>query len=302
LWKEGLWSGIRTSLPAYIDREDAKVEKHRGAHNLKSSWILCANMYYPFAQPSGLTILASFLRAHVSPDIQSVDRVELEYAEPPPLDPQSVLGEPEEGKRGANQTSPDVAFIVRTAAGPGLVLTESKFAEHSFYGCSGRKPEAENPDAGRCMDWPTLREDIPGRCWQMQWERGKRKNRKYWELIQISAHGKQALTRCPAATGGYQLFRQQALAEAIAASGKYALVASCVAYDARNSDLVQCLRATGIDDFAAGWGALFGGRARFTTWTHQQWVAWVKAGDSAGQWRDWLSYVETRYGYGVVTG
>lgn len=302
LWKEGLWPGIRGSLPAYVDRAGARVQKHVGAHNLKSSWMLCANLYFPFREASGLPILAGFLRTHVSPDILSVDRVELEYAEAPPLDPQSLLGESEGGKRGASQTSPDVAFILRTAGGSGLVLTESKLAEHSFYGCSGRKPKAENPDAGRCMDWPTLQEDIPGRCWQMQWEEGKRKqkNRKYWEHIQLSAHGKRVLTRCPAATAGYQLFRQQALAEAIAASGKYDLVASCVAYDARNTDLVRSLRSTGVNDFATGWGSLLDGRARFATWTHQQWVSWVKASDG-GHWRDWLSYVETRYGYGEAT-
>ena len=49
LWEEGLWPGIRTGsdnpLTAYLEKN--KVQKHGGVHNLKSSWVLCANMYFP---------------------------------------------------------------------------------------------------------------------------------------------------------------------------------------------------------------------------------------------------------------
>ena len=299
LWEEGLWPGIRSgsdhSLPGYL--AEKKVTKHRGVHNLKSSWMLCANLYFPFGSSQGLPILAGFLRQHCSPDIEAVESVELEYAESSPLDPQTLLGEPESGRRGANQTSPDVAFLVRTSKGKGLVLTENKLVEHSFYACSGRKPEVQNPDTKRCLDLPTLLADPQDQCWQLQWKRGARKNRKYWDLIRLSAHGRQVLTRCPAATGGYQLFRQQALAEGIAAGGRYDLVISCVAYDSRNSALRSCLRATGVDDFATGWGALFEGTAQFTTFTHQAWVAWVAAHGSGRRWSEWLSYIHDRYGY-----
>ena len=300
LWEEALWPGIRSrstnSLPEYLRQNH--VQKHRGVHNLKSSWVLCANLYFPFRQDGGLPILAGFLKEHVSPDIEAVETVELEYAEASPLDPQTLLGEPEGGQRGVNQTSPDVAFLVRTIGGKGLILTENKLVEHSFYPCSGRKSDVQNPDCRRCMDWQKLLSDLPGQCWQLQWEQGKRKNRKYWDHIRISEHGQRVLTQCPAATGGYQLFRQQALAEGIATSARYDLVVSCVAYDARNNELIHCLRSSGVANFAAGWGPLFDGLARFSTFTHQQWVAWVRAHDISGQWRDWLTYVETRYGYG----
>ncbi len=296
LWHEGVWEGSRESLLEYIRQAGPEFEKHRGVHNLKSSWVLCANLYYPFGDASGLAILAGFLRNRVSPSIKSVSRVELEYAEKAPLDPQTLLGEPP-GKRGANQTSPDIAFVVETGTGIGLVLTENKLSEHSFYGCSGRKKDAHNPDANRCLNWAALQADIPGQCWQLQWAAGTRKNRKYWDHIQVSEEGKLTLKRCPAATAGYQLFRQQALAEAIAAQSKYDFVASCVAYDARNATLVESLRSTGIADFATGWGALFTGKARFAAWTHQEWVSWVKASDVGGQWGDWIKYVEERYGY-----
>ena len=50
-----------------------------------------------------------------------------------------------------------------------------------------------------------LRSNAAVNCWQMQWENGARKNRKYWEYIRLSEAGKKVLTRCPAATDGYQL-------------------------------------------------------------------------------------------------
>ncbi len=302
LWEEGLWPGIRSgsacSLPEYLATPGREVEKHKGVHNLKSSWVACANLYFPFRQAAGLPMLAGFLKQHVSPLIEAVEAVELEYAEEPPLDPQTLLGEPEGGHRGANQTSPDVAFKVRTATGKGLILTENKLVEHSFYPCSGRKPEVRNPDSGRCLDFQKLIADLPGQCWQLQWESGSRKSRRYWDHVRLSDHGRCVLRRCPAATGGYQLLRQQALAEGIAASDQYEVVVSCVAYDSRNGALIGCLGETGIDNFSTGWGPLFAGRAGFASFTHQQWVAWVRQHDREGRWADWLVYVSERYGYG----
>lgn len=297
LWEEGLWPGIRGtsahSLPAYLSKE--KIEKDKAVHNLRSSWAQCANLYFPFQRDRAM--LAGFLKQHVSSRVESVEAVELEYAAPPPLDPQTLLGEPAGGQPGANQTSPDVAFIVRTAKGRGLILAENKLVEHSFYGCSGRKPEVHNPNAKRCLNFGRLYDDLPHQCYQLQWEQGARKNRKYWDHLRISARGRKVLRQCPAATAGYQLFRQQALAEGIAAAGKYDLVASCVAYDERNSALIRCLRPAGIGDFRTGWAPLFDGKALFAAFSHQEWVAWVKDHDRKGRWADWLLYVSGRYGY-----
>ena len=45
LWEESLWPGIRSgsanSLPEYL--QQTQVQKHLNVHNLKSSWVLCAN-------------------------------------------------------------------------------------------------------------------------------------------------------------------------------------------------------------------------------------------------------------------
>ena len=297
-WEQGLWPGIRSgtahSLPGYLRHN--RVQKHQGVHNLKSSWVHCANLYFPFrASQEGLGLLAGFLRAHVSPDIQSVEALELEYAEEDDssLHPSHLLGE-QGGSRGSGQTSPDVAFKVN--GGQGLVLMENKFVEHSFYRCSARTKKGSsarpaNPDLSRCYDTVALIDGFESLCHQIAW------GRRYWELLAPVTNREMAasLRCCPAARAGYQLFRQHALAEGIADSSKYDLVVSCIAVDERNETLRRCLRSTGIPD-AWKWGDLFPGNAQFSVFNHRQWVAWVRAHDD-GRWADWLDYVGSRYGY-----
>ena len=124
--------------------------------------------------------------------------------------------------------------------------------------------------------------------------------RLYWKhLAPVSdLPSFRTLKCCPAAFGAYQLFRQQALAEGFAASGKYALVVSALAYDARNTELMtSTARTTGIQDIRTDWRGLFRGRARFAVFTHQDWVKWV-SDRSPAPWHDWLDYVRGRYGFG----
>lgn len=297
-WEQGLWSDLRTgtnaSLKGYLT--DNKIQKHIGAHNLKSSWILCANLYFPFrASEEGRNLLASFLREHVDPSIETVDDLQLEYAEDPdsPLHPSPLLGETG-GGRGAGQTSPDIAFLVN--GGRGLILTENKFVEHSFYPCSARRRTGSgerptNPAPERCNDPTAVLNDPALQCQQVTWKR------RYWDHLApvIDPDRLGSLRCCPAAYGGYQLFRQQALAEGIAVSDKYELVVSCLAIDDRNETLKRCLKSTGINDIR-DWGNLFNGRAHFAVFTHQQWIAWVKGQDVRESWSDWLNYVGSRYG------
>ncbi|MFC1994399.1 hypothetical protein ACFLVI_03950 [Chloroflexota bacterium] len=296
-WEQGLWAGIQSgsshSLPFYLSKKH--VQKHTGVHNLKSSWVLCANLYFPFQRDQGM--LTGFLRENIISSIETVDGIELEYAEERPLDPTTLLGEPE-GQRGKNQTSPDVAFIITMTNGhKGLILTESKFTEHSFYQCSGRNHKYDNPDAKRCMNFKALSRDFIGQCYMTQWAKGKRTNRKYWNYINFTNMAYQNLKRCPAAIAGYQLFRQQALGEAIALKSDYEEVISCVAYDERNETLIRSMRGAGIDDFTKDWDPLFDGKAKFVSFTHQQWVNWVSQNDTNNTWQDWLSFIRGRYGY-----
>ena len=178
-----------------------------------------------------------------------------------------------------------------------MVLTENKLVEHSFYRCSARRghdtrAKPGNPDPDRCLHALAVLDNPEEQCHQVAW------GRKYWDHAgpAINIEMMSTLSCCPAARTGYQLFRQQALAEGIASSGKCDFVVSCVAMDDRNETLAACLKGTGISNLS-GWSSLFRGKARFAVFTHQQWVEWVRTHDVNGHWRDWLSYVESRYGY-----
>jgi len=293
-WKKSLWPPIAEGLASHL--ESAKIQAHSGTHNLKSSWVLCANLYYPFGLDSaGRGLLADFLRAYLDPSIETVDEVHLEYAEAGKLSPATLLGELG-GSRGTGQTSPDLGIIAN--CGRALLLIENKFTEHSYYACSARNVRAgssrsPNPDITRCHRPAALIDGHADLCHQASW------GRHYWYILgPIADREKIAeLSCCPAALAGYQLFRQQALAEGIAQYGEYDLVVSAVAFDDRNVGLARSLRSTGLDDLSS-WGELFHGKARFGCFTHQKWVDWVRTHDAEGLWTDWLAYVCARYQFG----
>lgn len=295
IWTETLWKDIRLELPVYLNQKN--IQHHTGTHNLLSSWVACANLYFPVRLNATLRILmAEFLKLRISDLITEITDVELEFAFPPndPLHPSILLGE-EDGTRGSGQTSPDVAFLIKTKQGKGIILTECKFTEHSFYKCSARRTEDKekrkgNPDPSRCLKQASVC-DYQTICHQTVWKR------KYWNNLILSKPGKTILKRCPAASAGYQLFRQQSLAEGIMKSGRYSLVASAVAFDDRNIELKACLRSTGISDLQTDWSGIFEGKAIFRTWTHQEWVEFVRKNQVKGQFNDWLKYLAERYGY-----
>lgn len=294
-WEEGLWTGIRTgsdnSLPAYI--ESTGVQKHQGVHNLKSSWVHCANLYFPFrVTAEGRALFASFLKRRVATEIDSLEEIELEYADDGELHPSRLLGE-EGGNRGANQTSPDLGLLVN--GGRGLVLVENKLTEKSFYECSawrhkGSSRRSGNPVPDRCNRPMEVAKNHVDLCHQAAW------GRRYWDHLApiVNESALAGLLHCPAMRHGYQLFRQQALAEGIAQSGRYDLVVSVAAVDGRNEEAEAALKRSGITGLRQ-WGQLFKGRARFAVFTHQEWVGWVQEHDTEGEWSDWLSYVRTRY-------
>ena len=202
LWEEGLWPGIRRGsdnpLTTYLKRSG--VQKHSGVHNLKSSWILCANLYFPFRRSDkDRNLLASFLRQHIAHQIESLEAIELEYSEceNSDLHPSRVLGEAG-GNRGAWQTSPDLGLKVND--GRGLVLVESKFTEPDFSSCSARNhmgsaERAGNPDPDRCNYPLKVLRDPAGQCHQSAW------GRQYWEhLAAVTDRGAlAAMPCCPAA-------------------------------------------------------------------------------------------------------
>lgn len=293
LWKETLWQGIGNDLPVYLSSKN--IQPHTGTHNLLSSWIVCANLYFivrinhDFKQ-----LMLGFLQKHVSSKITGITNTELEFAFDGALSPEKLLGE-YGGNRGSGQTSPDVAFIVEIDSGNGIILTECKYTEHSFYPCSARntkdsKNKIANPTPYRCMH-AAKRYNYKAICHQTVWQR------KYWDHLTLSEHGKTILKRCPASTAGYQLFRQHSLAEGISATDKFGLVVTSVAFDGRNQTLINCMRKTGIPDFTTEWGKLFTGKALFKTWTHQEWVEHVRQNGKEPLQKEWVNYMNSRYGY-----
>ena len=293
LWEETLWPHIRNPLrKTYLNEK--QIHFHTGTHNLLSSWVLCANLYFIIKiEPAFRQLMLGFLQEHISSEIAAISETELEFAFEGALSPAHLLGE--NGARGSGQTSPDVAFLIETKGGKGIILTECKYTEHSFYPCSARRTtnrgdKPANPDRGRCMkDSQTL--DYKSICHQLVWQR------KYWDNLTLSPYGKRILKRCPASTAGYQLLRQHALAEGIGASNEYGLIVTSVAFDERNLKLKKCLSSTGIPDFTSEWGKLFTGKALFKTWTHQQWVAYVRHNGKDALQEEWSNYMNNRYGF-----
>ena len=292
-WSELLWSGIQTEVLKYLG---ANIKSHSGVRNLLSSWVAAANLYFPARCNAGVKkMLLGFLQSTVSSDIIEVVDVELEYSLEGDLSPQNLLGEMG-GGRGTGQTSPDVAFIVKTTKGIGLILTECKYTEHSFYRCSARRTtdrgdKVRNPHPETCMQPASVCNYATIPCHQKVW------GRKYLDNFELTPYGKSILKRCPAATAGYQLMRQQALANGIEKSGKYAMIVSSVSFDARNSSLIGCLKSTGISDFQTDWEKIYLHGAGFITWHHQDWVNYVRAHNADPLIKDWLNYMKDRYGY-----
>ena len=95
---------------------------------------------------------------------------------------------------------------------------------------------------------------------------------------------------------GYQLFRQQALAQGIADSGLFDYVYSGVAYDKRNNEMLTCLGDLGIPDFTKYWSGLFNTDVKFHCFSHQALVAWVTRCRSS-YIQNWGKYVSERYVY-----
>jgi hypothetical protein len=294
-WQEGLWPPLRGdgpgSLQAYLTAH--RVRPHSGVHNLKSSWVSGVNLYFPFGTGAGgRALLAGLLRERVDARVRSVESLDLEWAGDGELNPRVLLGETG-GTRGSGQTSPDIAL--RVNGGEGLVLVENKLVEHSFYGCpartgSGSFARPGNPDPARCDDVRALLAD-PSGCHQVAW------GRRYWHLLHnaVDTEAWTALTRCPAATAGYQLLRQQALSEALARSGRYQFVVSAVALDSRNHTLARSLAPSGLAD-VRDWARLFRGAASFAVFTHQEWAGRVRTHGAGGDWAGWSDWIRRRYG------
>lgn len=295
-WVRGLHLDIQKSLPDYLQSE--RIQPHNHKHNLLSSWVLCANMYFPFRRDwDGRKLIAGFLSDVIELDGWDVSGVELEYAAYAPLDPATVLGE-RRGHRGANQTSPDVAFMLSKPSGiKGIVLVECKYVESDFGICSGYsqtkkllRSRTANPNRDRCNNASLIVEDPENSCHLVSW------GRKYWQHLTpiVDKDAFNELSYCPARSNGYQLLREYAYAQALADSSQYEVVIYAIAWDPRNEALIRSMRGAGLREIETGWSKLFPRGVPIKTWSHNQWVDYVdRNGGSA--WQPWVEYVSARY-------
>lgn len=299
-WMLGVWEDIRDQLQCYLN--SSGIQANTGKHNLKSSWTQCANIFFPFrVNPAAKRMLASFLTKELGLKVETVDSIEFEYAAEGKLSPRQLLGE-EKGMRGSGQTSPDVAINFTCENGKcGIYLVENKYTEHHFYGCSAasktlskghaQRGLSPNPNSARCTDIATLLSDVDTNCHQLTW------GRQYWRILKdCRSEAMIKLACCPAMTDGYQLLRQQALAQGILNAGLFDYVISGVAYDERNIELLGCLKRTGIDDFRVEWSKLFTSGVSFHSFSHQALVTWVTR-SRVDYVKKWEGYVSDRYGY-----
>ncbi|MFQ5923126.1 MAG: hypothetical protein ACE5M4_09805 [Anaerolineales bacterium] len=296
VWLHGLFPPIGETLRQYIAEE--KIQPHSHKHNLLSSWMLCANMYFPFrGNKEGLKLLSAFLASKLRIGEWEVEGLELEYSAEPPLDPGTLLGETR-GRRGASQTSPDIAFqLTRSSGTKGLILVECKYVESGFSGCSGyletdvtKKGRSPNLNPERCNKPADIIADPAGFCHLVSW------SRRYWEHLGPIANQDAFanLSYCPARSSGYQLLREYAYAQAIFDSGEYEEVIYAIAWDRRNEALTNSMRRVGFGDIESGWQQLFPRGVPIRTWSHDEWVGYV---DRRGgpKWADWVDYVRARY-------
>jgi hypothetical protein len=291
-WSKTIWEPIRYELLKYLENE--KVQQHTGSHNLLSSWVLCSNLYFGIRINENMReLFKAFLQEKLALEVDKIDVVHLEFAFEDKLNPENLLGELG-GKRGSGQTSPDVAIEYSKNGHKSILLIECKYTEHSFYDCSARRSKYKsrgtivNSNPKRCLDKVVL-SNFENNCHQNVW------GRKYWKNLKISEFGKERLGRCPACYGGYQLVRQQALAEGVANEGAYVNVASCVAFDGRNEYLMKSIKGSGIDSIENEWGKLFDMKSKFLVWKHQEWVEYVRKHKDQEFENNWVKYLKNRY-------
>jgi hypothetical protein len=287
-WHKTIWGKFKNELLEYLEREN--IQHHTGSHNLLSSWILCSNLYFgAFVNDNIKNLFQQFLEYKLSIKIDKVKNIQLEFVLPEKLSPVYLLGEPG-GKRGTKQTTPDLAIEYITNGKENLILVECKYTEHSFYDCPVK--ELFNcKQVGQLNKYCVQKETL---------------KRKYWDYLSISEYGCLKLHFCPAFSGGYQIFRQQALAEALLKHGKYESVWSCVAYDGRNDNLMKCMKdnnnlsnhkfGTPITSIKNEWENLFENlKTKFMTWEHQEWVKFVRENEKESFSKEWCEYIENRY-------
>jgi hypothetical protein len=283
VWIKTVFDPFNDELLKYLQKE--KIQHHTGSHNLLSSWVLCSNLYFgTIINDNQKELFRKYLESKLDIKIDKIKDIHLELVLPKSLSPKVLLGEAG-GIRGTRQTTPDLAIEFISNGKNGLILVECKYTEQSFYDCPGKK--VNKKPCQECDNINTIEKE----CIQNEW------GRKYWEYISISENGKKILKFCPAYIGGYQIFRQQALAEGIKKIGDYENIWSCIAYDGRNTGLMKSMERIGVSSIKDEWEKLFVLNTKFFVWEHQEWVKYVNDNGDGKFNKDWVIYIKNRYNF-----
>ena len=286
-WLKTVWENFSNELLEYLQKE--KIQHHTGSHNLLSSWILCSNLYFgTIINDNQRELFRQFLEYKLNIKIDNIKKIHLELVLPEKLSPKILLGEPG-GIRGTRQTTPDLAIEYISNGKEELILVECKYTERSFYDCPMKE-----------VIWCKCIHHLKDYCVLKN-----KLNRKYWEYLNLSDHGRYKLHFCPAYIGGYQIFRQQTLAEAILKHGNYNNVWSCIAYDNRNPSLMECMKDNDNESLFKNdspsysikdeWVKLFELKTKFSVWEYQEWVKFVSENGNDKFNEDWIKYIKNRY-------
>ena len=191
-WKMNLWEGIRQEAVDYFQVN--KLTWHTDKHNLRSSQVLCVNIFFPFKDQ-----LSSFNHAfkHYLPNFSSFVPGSMEFEF---VDKENLLCE----KSGA-KTSVDVKLEWTDHDNlRNLLLLEFKFTEQRFGKCNSARNDRDCDKARQIIEDPL-------KCYLTS--RGIR----YWELISkkkgpIKQNELCLKGACPFRYDFYQLMRNQLLA------------------------------------------------------------------------------------------
>lgn len=290
LWFLNMWDGICFKAVKHFDQ--SQIRWHDQKHNLLSSQILCINLFFPLREHPDL--LKLWLSSRLA-DVEEVTDLDFEYIGPD--DTQEPSGYrnyfKEEGSRGQNRTSADVAVIWRDSKGSkNLLLLEFKFTEGDFGACS-RYP---NMDSKRCYSSREIIRSPHTQCYRAQ------VGRLYWHFILAddSPFRQELLTSevyCPFRYDFYQLMRNQLLAHCIQRDPEehYKKVEFGVMYHTDNERLTNMSRPFNKEkDPLKAWHKLLISPDSFHVFTIQGFLESVGS-NLPSDLVDWRKYLEEKY-------
>lgn len=290
LWFLNLWEGICFKTVRYFD--NLQIKWHDQKHNLLSSQILCVNLFFPLREHP------EFLKLWLSSSLAGVEEVtslHFEYIGPDfPQDPSGYRNYfREEGSRGQNRTSADVAITWRDREGhANLLLLEFKFVEENFGVCS-RYP---NMDSKRCLSSGEVIRSPRTQCYRAQ------VGRLYWDYI-LAGDGPfhqellVAEDYCPFRYDFYQLMRNQLLAHCIETDPEeqYAKVHFGVMYHSNNDRLMSMSRPFNKQrNPLEAWRGLLGDPNTFHAFTIQQFLDTIGP-ELPKDLIEWRRYLKEKY-------